>query len=129
MKNKLAMIFTGGTIAMKIDPDLHAVIPALNAEEILGMIRNIKDMTDLEIINFSNLPSPHITPSMMMDLYRKTYQLVNDISITGVVITHGTDTLEETAFLLELLLDTPKPVILVGAMRNFSELGDRKSVV
>lgn len=123
MKNKLAMIFTGGTIAMKIDPDLHAAIPALNIDEILGMIKNIRDITDLEIISFSNLPSPHITPSLMMELYQKTLALTLDDSITGVIITHGTDTLEETAYLLDLLLETEKPVILVGAMRNFSELG------
>jgi L-asparaginase len=123
MKHKLAMIFTGGTIAMKIDPDLHAAIPALNADEILGMIKNVRDLTDLEIINFSNLPSPHITPDIMMELYKKTKELSENESITGIIITHGTDTLEETAYLLDLLLDTPKPVIIVGAMRNFSELG------
>lgn len=123
MKNKLAMLFTGGTIAMKIDPELHAAIPALNADEILSMIKNVEDITDLEIINFSNLPSPHITPDLMMKLYKKTKELTEDESITGIIITHGTDTLEETAYLLDLLLDTPKPVILVGAMRNFSELG------
>jgi len=123
MKNKIAMIFTGGTIAMKIDPDLHAAIPALNADEILSMIRNIEDLTDLDIINFANLPSPHITPDVMMDLYKLTKEKLMDDTITGVIITHGTDTLEETAYLLDLLLNTQKPVVIVGAMRNFSELG------
>ncbi|MDX9918278.1 MAG: asparaginase [Gudongella sp.] len=123
MKDKLAMIFTGGTIAMKIDPNLHAAIPALNADEILGMIKNIEDLTDIETINFSNLPSPHISPKIMMDLWLKTEELLKDSTINGVIITHGTDTLEETAYLLDLLIDSPKPVILVGAMRSFSELG------
>lgn len=123
MKNKIAMIFTGGTIAMKIDPDLHAAIPALNADEILSMIKNIGDLTELEIINFANLPSPHITPDVMMELYKLTREKLKDETITGVIITHGTDTLEETAYLLDLLLDTQKPVVVVGAMRNFSELG------
>ena len=123
MKDKIAMIFTGGTIAMKIDPDLHAAIPALNADEILSMIKNIGDLTELEIINFANLPSPHITPDVMMELYKLTREKLKDETITGVIITHGTDTLEETAYLLDLLLDTQKPVVVVGAMRNFSELG------
>ena len=123
MKNKIAMIFTGGTIAMKIDPDLHAAIPALNADEILSMIKNIGDLTELEIINFANLPSPHITPDVMMELYKLTREKLKDETITGVIITHGTDTLEETAYLLDLLLDTQKPVVVVGAMRNLSELG------
>ena len=123
MKSKIAMIFTGGTIAMKVDPDLHAAIPALNADEILSMIKNIEELTDLEIINFSNLPSPHITPDVMMDLCQLTKEKLADDTITGVIITHGTDTLEETAYLLDLMLDTNKPVVVVGAMRNFSELG------
>ncbi len=74
--NKVAIIFTGGTISMKIDPRIHAAIPALTSEEIMAMVTNIEKFSDIEIINFSNLPSPpHITPDMMMELSI----LVNDI--------------------------------------------------
>lgn len=123
MKKKLAIIFTGGTISMKIDPELHAAIPALNADEIVSTIKNIEDVADYEIVNFANLPSPHITPAIMMDLYRVVSDKISDPSIDGVVVTHGTDTLEETAYMLDLMVDSNKPVVVVGAMRNFSELG------
>ena len=67
-KNKVAIIFTGGTISMKVDPRIHAAIPALSSEEIISMVTNIEKFAQIELINYSNLPSPHITPSMMMEI-------------------------------------------------------------
>lgn len=123
MTKKLAIIFTGGTISMKFDPELHAAIPALNADEIVSTLKNIEDIADVEVVNYANLPSPHITPSIMMDVYHLVMEKLTDPTIDGVIVTHGTDTMEETAYLLDLLIDSPKPVVVVGAMRNFSELG------
>jgi L-asparaginase len=123
MKKRISIIFTGGTIAMKIDPSIHAAIPALNAEEIIETVKNIKDMAEIDVVNFSNIPSPHIDFDILMDLYSLVKAKIEDDKTDAVIITHGTDTLEETAYLLDLLLNTKKPVILVGAMRNFSELG------
>ncbi|MBU5440073.1 asparaginase [Tissierella sp. MSJ-40] len=121
--NKVAIIFTGGTISMKIDPRIHAAIPALSSEEIMAMVTNIEKFAEIEIINFSNIPSPHITPNMMIDLAMVVKETINRKDITGVIVTHGTDTLEETAYLLDLIIHTEKPIIVVGAMRNSSELG------
>ena len=121
--NKVAIIFTGGTISMKIDPRIHAAIPALSSEEIMAMVTNIEKFADIEIINFSNIPSPHITPEMMMDLSMLVSKTIKRDDIAGVIVTHGTDTLEETAYLLDLTVDSEKPIIVVGAMRNSSELG------
>ena len=123
LSKKVVVIFTGGTIAMKVDPVLHAAIPALNADEIMSSISNIKVFANLEVINFSNLPSPHITPNIMMEIASIVKQNIIREDVTGVVVTHGTDTLEETAYLLDLLIHNDKPIVVVGAMRNHSELG------
>lgn len=123
MTNKVLVIFTGGTIAMKIDPDLHAAIPALNADEIISTVTNIKNYAEIEVLNFCNLPSPHITPRLMMKLANVVKKNITRDDITGIIITHGTDTLEETAFLLDIVVKTEKPIIVIGAMRNHSELG------
>lgn len=123
MTNKVLIIFTGGTIAMKVDPNLHAAIPALNADEIISSVTNIKKFSELEVLNFSNLPSPHITPDIMMELAGIVKANLLRKDITGIVVTHGTDTLEETAYMLDLILNNEKPVVIVGAMRNYSELG------
>ena len=123
MRKKLAIVFTGGTISMKIDPEIHAAIPALNADEIVSTLKNIEDIADFEVINYANLPSPHITPASMMDIYHLVRDKLADPTIDGVIVTHGTDTMEETAYMLDLLINSDKPVVIVGAMRNFSELG------
>jgi L-asparaginase len=123
MKPKVAVVFTGGTISMSIDERLGAVIPSLSGAEILSMVTNIDRFAEIISVNFSALPGPHITPDIMMKLSHEVQKLLEREDITGVVITHGTDTLEETAYLLDLTLNTEKPVVMVGAMRNSSELG------
>ncbi len=125
MKNihKVAVIFTGGTISMKIDPRISAAIPALSSEEIMSMVTNIDKYADIEIVNFARIPGPHMTPQRMMELSKLVKKLVKRDDITGIVITHGTDSLEETAYLLDLTINSQKPIIIVGAMRNSSELG------
>jgi L-asparaginase len=120
---KVAVIFNGGTISMKVDPRLKAAIPALSSQEIMSMVTGIERFADIEIINFSKLPGPHLTPEIMMDLARLVQSTLERQDIDGVVVTHGTDTLEETAYLLDLTIDNSKPVVVVGAMRNSSELG------
>ena len=121
--NKVAIIFTGGTISMKVDPRLKAAIPALSSEEIIGMVTNIEKLADIEVINYSNIASPHITPNMMMDIAKLVKETSEREDIIGVIVTHGTDTLEETAYLLDLVNNTDKPIVVIGAMRNSSELG------
>ena len=120
---KILFLFTGGTISMKIDPDLGVAVPVLSGEKILSFVPGLDQLCLLEILDFSRLPGPHMTPARMFDLSEVLNRQLARHDIDGIVITHGTDTLEETAFLLDLRLQIPKPVAVVGAMRNSSELG------
>ncbi len=120
---KVLFLFTGGTISMKIDPELGVAIPVLSGEEILSFIPGLDQLCNCEIVDFSRLPGPHMTPEHMFELSEVLNQQLGRKDVHGAVITHGTDTLEETAFLLDLRLRTSKPVAIVGAMRNSSELG------
>jgi L-asparaginase len=122
-KPKVAIVFTGGTISMSIDERLGAAIPSLSGAQILSMVTNIDRFAEIESVNFSSLPGPHMNPDLMMELSQRVQALLEREDIAGVVITHGTDSLEETAYLLDLTLDTVKPVVVTGAMRNSSELG------
>lgn len=122
MKPRIAMFFTGGTISMRLDPRTGGAVPALSGEEILAAVPDITDLADFEITNFGRLPGPHVTPPIMLALAREVRAKLAAEAIDGVVIAHGTDTLEETAYCLDLLLDSLKPVVFVGAMRNSSEL-------
>lgn len=123
LKKKIAVIFTGGTISMTVNKDTNAATPSLSSEDIMALVHHIKDFAEVELIDFSAIPGPHMTPEKMMDLKILVQKQCERADIFGVVITHGTDNLEETAYLLDLTLDTSKPVVVTGSMRNASELG------
>ena len=123
MKNKVLVIFTGGTIAMKVDEESGGAIPELGSSELMTMVGEISKYTDVETIDFCNIPSPHMTPKIMFELSKVINEEIKREDITGVVVTHGTDTLEETAYFLDLTTNSEKPIIITGAMRNNSELG------
>jgi L-asparaginase len=122
MKSRLATFFTGGTISMRFDPATGGAVPALSGEEIIAEVPGLGEIADFDVINFGRWPGPHVTPSRMMELAQAVKEKIAEESVAGAVITHGTDTLEETAYLLDLVLNDEKPIVFVGAMRNSSEL-------
>lgn len=122
-KPKVCILFTGGTISMTVDETIGAAIPTLSGEQILSMVSNIDKLADIEVVNFCEIPGPHMTFDKLLQLKNLIHETLEREDITGVIVTHGTDTLEETAYFLDLTLHHHKPVVVVGAMRNSSELG------
>jgi L-asparaginase len=119
----IVILFTGGTISMKLDPATGAAVPALSGEEIMAQVPGLSRIAEVEFEEVSRLPGPHVTPETMWRLARRAAAWLERPDVDGLVITHGTDTLEETAYVLDLLLLSPKPVIIVGAIRTMSEPG------
>jgi L-asparaginase len=117
----IGLLFTGGTISMRLDPAIGAAVPALGASDIVALVPTLRSVTDFEIEDFARRPGPHVTPDEMWRLARRAAAWLERPDIDGLVITHGTDTIEETAYLLDLLLTSEKPVVLVGAMRTMSD--------
>ena len=113
---RLALIHTGGTIASRPDPGGAGVTPQQAPElgEHLPGLEGVQVQTHQPF----NLPSPHVTPAHMLTLAH----LIAGLEVDGAVVTHGTDTLEETAFFLHLTLGCPFPVVLTGSMRHAGEL-------
>ncbi|URZ06539.1 asparaginase [Clostridium felsineum] len=120
---KVAVIFNGGTISMKFDKKVKAAVPALTGEEIMSMVTGIENFAEIESFNFSEFPGPHMTPEKMMELSKFVKNILEREDIVGAVVTHGTDSLEETAYFLDLTIKSEKPVVVTGSMRNSSELG------
>ncbi len=118
---KIAIIFTGGTFSMKIDPHTGGAIPFFHGEDLIKLIPEAGRMCELEILNFGNYPGPHITPELMLELSFLVRETSERDDINGIIVTHGTDTLEETAYFLDLNVDTEKPVVIIGAMKTSSE--------
>ena len=120
---RVHVLFTGGTISMRIDPGTGAAVPALSGQEIVARVPGLETVARLTLEDYARLPGPHVTPFWMWRLKERVAAVLADPAVDAVVLTHGTDTLEETAYLLDLTLDGPKPVVFCGAMRTVSQPG------
>lgn len=118
---KIVLISTGGTIAMRFDEEKQGLVPAVSGSELVEAVPELKSELPIEVIEFSNIPSPHMTPNKMLALAKEVDRIATDGSVAGIVITHGTDTMEETAYLLSLTVTTTKPIALTAAMRSGGE--------
>ena len=118
---KIVLISTGGTIAMRFDQEKQGLVPAVSGAELVEAVPELSAELPLEVVEFSNIPSPHMTPRRMLALAKEVDRHAADDDTVGIVITHGTDTVEETAYLLSLTLTTDKPVALTAAMRSGGE--------
>lgn len=114
----LLVLHTGGTISMHADAEGNVVPKENNPMNQVGLDL---DEINLDVRDFLNVPSPHITTEHMMKIYQEIK--ANQDKIDGVVITHGTDTLEETAYFLDTMALPEIPIVLTGAMRSSNELG------
>ena len=111
------MVFTGGTISMKIVPGRGAV-PAQSGREILDQVPQLATLAAITCEDFDRLPGPQWSPERMFELAQHLDAALSASAFVGAVVTHGTDTLEETAYLLDLVLRTDRPVVLTGAMKT-----------
>src|ERR1700731_2787241 len=118
---KVVVLSTGGTIASKQDPVKGGYVPALSGGELVAAVPAIKKIAQIQVEQISNIPSPDMTPEIWLRLAGRINKLLARPEIAGVVVTHGTDTLEETAYFLDLTIISNKPVILVGAQRPASD--------
>lgn len=119
----VVVITTGGTIAMKYDEASGGLVPAVSGDDLVSAVPALKDAAKIEVAEFSNVPSGHMTPAMMLELSRLADKYCRREDVAGVVITHGTDTLEETCYLVGLTARTGKPIVVTGAMRGASDTG------
>lgn len=118
-KKRIAIITTGGTIAGSGKPGEAGVYEAgkLSVSEIVRSIPQVNYLADLVMIPVTSVDSNDITTGDYRMIRALVRDLEKDENIDGIVITHGTDTLEESAFFLNLILDVHKPVVMTGAMR------------
>lgn len=116
------VITTGGTIASRIDPKTGGAVPAVKAGELVALAPSLREH-DLRVTEFGLLQSWNIGPEVMARIAEVAAEALREDAVAGVVVTHGTDTMEETAFALDLLVDPSKPVVVTGAMRNAGDPG------
>lgn len=119
--NKILIITTGGTIAMKYDEKLGGSVPALDGKTLLSSIHNSPILKELEIYEYSNKPSPHLTIEDLFNIAKLIK--ANKNKYKGFIITCGTDVLEEVAFFLDTVIPDEIKVVITASMRSNNELG------
>jgi L-asparaginase len=122
-KPRVVVVATGGTIATLPDPKTGALVPARTGAELLSAVPETEALAAVEVIQFGNVNSPNITPADWVRLSGLIEGILAAPDVAGVVVTHGTSTLEETAFFLDLTLTGEKPVVLTGSMRSANDRG------
>jgi L-asparaginase len=118
------MLFTGGTISMVVDAAAGGKVPTLDGAAILARAPGIDSIADLVVVDLGRTPASHFTFPKLFEIAGEIRRWQADPSIDGVVVVQGTDVLEETAFLWDLVLDGEAPVIVTGAMRAASDPND-----
>lgn len=106
---------------MRYDPVVGGNVPYLSGADIVALVPELHEIANIAVEDFGRLPGPHITAQQLFRLSRRICATVEDPDIAGVVVTHGTDTMEETAYFVDLTVPPTKPVVFTGSMRTSSE--------
>ena len=125
MHNNLPVVSIGamgGTIAMTPATPDAPVKPGLYAHDLVRSVPGLADVAELRVGNICNMPSPSVTVAEVLEALEFARRSVSS-GAAGVVFTHGTDNLEETAYLMELLWDHDAPIVVTGAMRSAMKPG------
>src|SRR5512135_946407 len=115
----IVILATGGTIAGAAASGTQAAYTsgAVTIDAMLAAVPGIRDLANIKGEQISNVGSQDMTMDIMVTVAKRCNQLLAQNDVDGIVITHGTDTMEETAFFLNLVIKSEKPVVMVGSMR------------
>jgi L-asparaginase len=117
---RVAIVFTGGTIATRPSAKAGGNVPVLEGAAILALAPDVAQFADVEVIDWGMVPASHLRFDQMLSIARLVGEQLSKADIDGAVIVQGTDAIEETSFAYDLLLATDKPVVITGAMRDSS---------
>ncbi|MDH5343953.1 MAG: asparaginase domain-containing protein, partial [Betaproteobacteria bacterium] len=120
-KPVVCIVGTGGTIASRYDAALGGHVSAATAQDLVGTIPEIRDVADIRVVEHSNINSALMDTETAFALRDTLRAVLRDDDVAGAVVTHGTATLEETAYLMDLTVGGDKPVVFTGAQRNADE--------
>lgn len=122
MRRRVTIVAAGGTISSVSRGVGTAATPTLGADQLVEQVPQLRDLADLDTVTYQALPSPHLSFRDVFELHALAEVALGG-GADGVVVTSGTDTLEEVAFALDVLWEHPNPLVVTGAMRNASLAG------
>jgi L-asparaginase len=119
--SRVAVVFTGGTISTTYDPVAGGHVPTLDAAALIGRTPGLDQIAQLDPIDLGRTPASHFTFADLARIAGVVREALDNPTVVGAVVVQGTDTIEESAFFWDLVLDGPKPVVVTGAMRSASD--------
>jgi L-asparaginase len=119
--SRVAILFTGGTIAMRPDVAAGGAVPVMAGADIVARTPGLDEIAEIEPIAWGLVPASHLDFAQLLDIAARLDEALARPEIDGAVVVQGTDTIEETAFAYDLLLRPDKPVVVTGAMRNAAD--------
>ena len=117
MPRTVVVVSTGGTIAMRPDPESGKLVPAVSGDELVELLA-WPDAPPLELDDFAQVPSFDMHGALALALARRVAEHARRDDAAGVVVTHGTDTMEESVYMVDRLLPSELPVVFTGAQRG-----------
>ncbi|WP_421901615.1 asparaginase [Maridesulfovibrio sp.] len=117
---RIAVVSTGGTIAEKTDSHTGGAVPAVSGKELVAAVPGLAVVAEISVHQLCNIDSSQMSPQIWAELSQKVNELLADKDVDGVVVTHGTDTMAEGAYFLDLTTRSNKPVVFTGAMNDAS---------
>lgn len=120
----VAVVFTGGTISMRRDAAAGGNVPSLDGAAILARTPGLDALAEIEAIDHGLIPASHLSFEAVLGIGRIVRERLGRGDLAGLVVVQGTDTIEETCFAWDLVLDGQRPVVVTGAMRAPHEPGD-----
>jgi L-asparaginase len=117
MLAKIVLISTGGTIASRFDPQLGRTVASQRGEDLLAQVPQLAEIAAIEIDDFATVPSFDMSADFAFGLAGRVKEQLARADVAGAVVTHGTDTMEESCYLADLLLASDKPAVFTGAQR------------
>ncbi len=117
---RIHILATGGTIASAYDPAKGGFVPSLSADQLIAAAPEIRKYATITYEQVANIGSADMNPTVWLQLHERATAALADPAVAGIVVTHGTDTLEETAYFMDLTIDSHKPVVMVGSQRAAS---------
>jgi len=120
-KPVLCIVGTGGTIASRFDPSIGGHVSAASARDLVGAVPELANVAEIRVVEHSNINSALMDTPTAFGLRDTLRRVLADDAVAGAVVTHGTATLEESAYLMDLTLGSDKPVVFTGAQRNADE--------
>jgi L-asparaginase len=120
-KPLVCVVGTGGTIASRYDAALGGHVSAATAADLVAAIPELADVAEVRIVEHSNINSALMDSATAFGLRDTLRRVLEDPEVSGIVVTHGTATLEETAYLMDLTVGSERPIVVTGAQRNADE--------